>query len=134
MRKRHARAMNVADVNMTPMLDIVFILLIFFIVTSTYLREEAIGLEAAPTGTGSDAVQSILINLAADGTISVNGRYTDIGSVRANIERVKAENPETALVIQASPKARSGALLLIRDAAYNAGFKDKVNVTVSDDI
>jgi biopolymer transport protein ExbD len=61
----------------------------------------------------------------------VNGRVTDIGSVRANIERVVAESPNSALIIQAHPKTRSGVVIRIRDEAYNAGFRDRVNIVIS---
>jgi biopolymer transport protein ExbD len=76
-------------------------------------------------------VPAILILIDSTNLISVNGRATDIGSVRANIERVRAENPESAVVIQAHPKSKSGVIVLIRDAAYNAGYTDRVNLVLT---
>ena len=136
MRGRTARAPDEANVDLTPMLDVVFILLIFFIVTSTFAREEAIGLEPPPPPPPPDQPipeqqQAILIYIDESNLITVNGRPTDIGSVRANIERVVAENPQSALVIQAHPKTRSGIVVKIRDEAYNAGFTDRVNIVIS---
>lgn len=136
MRGRTARAPDEANVDLTPMLDVVFILLIFFIVTSTFAREEAIGLEPPPPPPPPDqpiqeAQQAILIYIDESNLITVNGRPTDIGSVRANIERVVAENPQSALIIQAHPKTRSGVVVKIRDEAYNAGFTDRVNIVIS---
>ena len=136
MRGRTARAPDEANVDLTPMLDVVFILLIFFIVTSTFAREEAIGLEPPPPPPPIDVeqpppTQAILIYIDESSLITVNGRPTDIGSVRANIERVVAENPQSALVIQAHPKTRSGIVVKIRDEAYNAGFTDRVNIVIS---
>ena len=131
MRGRKVRSPDEANVDLTPMLDVVFILLIFFIVTATFAQEEALGLEPPPPPAPQDDIQeqvpAILILVDATNLISVNGRATDIGSVRANIERVRAENPESAVVIQAHPKAKSGVIVLIRDAAYNAGYMDRVN-------
>lgn len=136
MRGRTARAPDEANVDLTPMLDVVFILLIFFIVTSTFAREEAIGLEPPPPPPPPDQPiqqeqQAILIFIDESNLITVNGRPTDIGSVRANIERVVAENPQSALIIQAHPKTRSGIVVRIRDEAYNAGFTDRVNIVIS---
>jgi len=136
MRGRSARPPQEADVDLTPMLDVVFILLIFFIVTSTFAREEAIGLEPPPPPPPPDQpeqppVPAILIFIDESNLISVNGRLTDISSVRANIERVVAENPSSALIIQAHPKTRSGIVVRIRDEAYNAGFRDRVNIVIS---
>ncbi|MFN4185417.1 MAG: ExbD/TolR family protein [Hyphomonas sp.] len=136
MRGRTARPADEANVDLTPMLDVVFILLIFFIVTSTFAREEAIGLEPPPPPPPVDQPpppdsQAILIYVDESSLITVNGRPTDIGSVRANIERVVAENPQSALIIQAHPKTRSGVVVKIRDEAYNAGFTDRVNIVIS---
>lgn len=135
MRGRSARPPEEANVDLTPMLDVVFILLIFFIVTSTFAREEAIGLEPPPPPSPDQeqqqTQQAILIFIDESNLISVNGRPTDIGSVRANIERVVAENPQSALIIQAHPKTRSGIVVKIRDEAYNAGFRDRVNIVIS---
>lgn len=135
MRGRSARPPEEANVDLTPMLDVVFILLIFFIVTSTFAREEAIGLEPPPPPSPEQleqqTQQAILIFIDESNLITVNGRPTDIGSVRANIERVVAENPQSALIIQAHPKTRSGIVVKIRDEAYNAGFRERVNIVIS---
>lgn len=136
MRGRSSRQPDEAEVDLTPMLDVVFILLIFFIVTATFAREEAIGLEPPPpppppTDEPPPPVPAILIYVDESNLITVNGRVTDIGSVRASIERVVAEQPNSALIIQASPKTRSGVVIRIRDEAYNAGFRDRVNIVIS---
>lgn len=136
MRGRKVRKPDSAEVDLTPMLDVVFILLIFFIVTSTFAREEAIGLEPPPPPTPPDQqeqepVPAILILVDESNLIYVNGRATDISSVRANIERVVAESPNSAVIIQAHPKAKSGVVVLIRDEAYNAGFRDRVNILIT---
>jgi len=135
MRGRKIRKPDEADVDLTPMLDVVFILLIFFIVTSTFAREEAIGLEPPPPPTPPDEEQvqvpAILILVEESNLITINGRPTDISSVRANIERVVAESPNSSVIIQAHPKAKSGVVVQIRDEAYNAGFTDRVNILIT---
>lgn len=127
---RRARA-GQAEVSLTPMLDVVFILLIFFIVTSTFAREEAIGIEAPPPiGPVSEAERAMLIEISDSSVVSVNGRITDIGSVRAAIERVRAETPDIRIAIQVHPKARTGVIALVRDAAYNAGYREGVSLSL----
>ena len=123
------------EIDLTPMLDVVFILLIFFIVTSTFAQEQALGLEPPPPPNPDAAqdnqVPAILILVEESNLITVNGRPTDIGSVRANIERVRAENPDSQVIIQAHPRAKSGVIVHIRDAAYDAGYKTGVNLVLS---
>ena len=136
MRGRGSKAPEGAEIDLTPMLDVVFILLIFFIVTSTFAREEAIGLEPPPPPAPENLEQqqqvpAILIYVDESNLITVNGRFADIGSVRANIERVIAETPNSSVIIQAHPKAKSGVIVKIRDEAYNAGFRDRVNIVIS---
>ncbi len=134
MRGRTTRPAEEANVDLTPMLDVVFILLIFFIVTSTFIREEALGVEPppppAPPQQQQEQVPAIIVFVDQDDLIRVNGRLTDIGGVRANMERLRAENPESALIIQAHPRAKSGTIIRIRDEAYNANM-DRVNVIQS---
>lgn len=135
MRGRQHKPAEEASVDLTPMLDVVFILLIFFIVTSTFIQERALGLEPPPPPTPPDQNQqenqAILIYVGEDNLIQVNGRYTDITGVRANMERLRAENPESALIIQAHPRARTGTIVKIRDEAYNANMS-RVNIVQSE--
>lgn len=134
MRGRTTKPAEEANVDLTPMLDVVFILLIFFIVTSTFIQERALGIEPPPPPAPPQEQQvqtpAILVFVGEDNLITVNGRYTDISGVRANMERLRAENPESALVIQAHPRARSGTIIQIRDEAYNANM-ERVNVIQS---
>jgi biopolymer transport protein ExbD len=135
MRGRGTKQAESAEIDLTPMLDVVFILLIFFIVTSTFAREEAIGLEPPPPPAPEQAdqpqVPAILIYVDESNLITVNGRLADVSSVRANIERVIAETPNSSVIIQAHPKAKSGVIVKIRDEAYNAGFRERVNIVIS---
>ncbi|MCL4134830.1 UNVERIFIED_CONTAM: hypothetical protein GTU68_023836 [Idotea baltica] len=115
------------------MLDIVFILLIFFIVTSSFIREDVILLEAPQdTSVHGPPQSAIIIAIDHQNLIRVNNRLTDISSVRAGIERVKAENPDASVVIRADRAARNGLVIQIRDAAYSAGFNDRVAVMLTE--
>ncbi|NQY98293.1 MAG: biopolymer transporter ExbD [Henriciella sp.] len=132
MRGRASRPTEEAHVDLTPMLDVVFILLIFFIVTSTFIQEEALGAEPPPPPSDSPPPPNPAIIVYIDETdqIRVNRRLTDISAVRGGMERARAENPESALIIQAHPLARTGTIIEVRDIAYDAQM-DRVNIVRS---
>ena len=111
-----------AEINITPMLDVVFIMLIFFIVTASFVKES--GLEVnrpdAPTAVKKENA-NILVAIGASNEIWINRSRIDPRAVRANIERMHAENPEGAGIIQADKKAFTETLVLVMDSARQAG-------------
>ena len=110
------------EINITPMLDVVFFMLIFFIVTASFVKES--GLEVnrpdAPTAVKKENA-NILVAIGASNEIWINRRRIDPRAVRANIERMHAENPEGAVIIQADKKAFTETLVLVMDSARQAG-------------
>ena len=133
MRRLIKKESKSADVDISPLIDVVFILLIFFIVTAVFTQEQAIGLEPPPPPVPTppiDPPPTITIFINADGLIRVNGRPADIGSVQANIERLKAENPESSVIIQADRQAEAGMIISVRDQAYSAKATP-VNIVLS---
>ena len=122
MRKRHARLEEDNEINMTPMLDIVFIMLIFFIVTATFVKESGIDVTRPDAETAvKQSRVGILIAITDTNEIWINRRQVDIAAVRANIERLHAENPQGGAVIQADKKAQTGILVEIMDQIRLAG-------------
>ena len=125
MRRRQNRRKSESEVNLTPMLDVVFIMLIFFIVTASFVKES--GIEISRPG-ASTAVRkekgNILIAISANDQIWMNRRQVDPRAMRANIERMHAENPQGSVVIQADKAAKTGFLVQVMDAARQAGVKD----------
>ncbi len=113
------------EINITPMLDVVFIMLIFFIVTASFVKESGIDVNK-PEGQTTQAKEkaNILIAIDADGAIWIDRRQVDPRAVRANIERLHAENPQGTVVIQADQDARTGVLVQVMDAARLAGVYD----------
>ena len=111
-----------AEINITPMLDVVFILLIFFIVTASFVKESGLEVNrpAAPTAVKKENAY-ILVAIGASNEIWINRRRIDPRAVRANIERMHAENPEGAVIIQADKKAFTETLVLVMDSARQAG-------------
>jgi biopolymer transport protein ExbD len=104
------------------MLDVVFIMLIFFIVTASFVKESGIDVNKpdAPTAEKQDRA-NILIAISAKGEIWIDRRRVDIRAVRANIERLHAENPQGSVVIQADKKSQTEKLIAVMDAARAAG-------------
>jgi len=128
MRSRFA-AMKPEDdeqeINITPMLDVVFIMLIFFIVTASFVREAGIEVNKPSAQTAQPKTQAnILIAIDAAGRIWIDRRQVDPRAVRANIERLHAENPQGTVVIQADADARTSDLVRVMDAARLAGVND----------
>ena len=127
MRKRKNKVVDEAEIDMTPMLDIVFIMLIFFIVTASFLKEAGIDVNRPESTTQSQVKNaSILIAVSETNEIWVDKRRIDIRAVRANIERLRAENPEGAVVLQADRNSKSGVVLEVLDAIREAGVDDAV--------
>ena len=111
-----------ANVDITPMLDVVFIMLIFFIVTATFIKESGIDVDKPESATA--VVQenaSILISIDPNDKIYIERRQVDIRSVRSIVERLHAENPEASVVIQADEDSKNDTLVQVMDASRRAG-------------
>ena len=112
--------------NLTPMLDVVFIMLIFFIVTATFVKEVGLDVnqpEKDPAPVDPEK-QSIVVRVTSTDRIIIAGRDVDVRSVRANIERMHAENPEAPVVIRPHPDSRTDTMVRILDSARRAGVGD----------
>jgi biopolymer transport protein ExbD len=122
MRRKRVRQEEDADIDITPMLDIVFIMLIFFIVTATFVKESGIDVTRpdAETAVKQNRV-AILIAIRDNNEIWINRRKVDLASVRANVEKLHAENPQGGAVIQADRQAETGVLVEVMDQVRLAG-------------
>ena len=117
-----APAEEESEINITPMLDVVFIMLIFFIVTATFVKESGIDVNRPDAATATKQEKAnILIAISANNTIWLDRRQIDIRSVRPNIERLHAENPQGTVVIQADKESKTDTLIQVMDAARLAG-------------
>ncbi|ADT70641.1 MAG: biopolymer transport protein ExbD [Pseudoalteromonas tetraodonis] len=113
------------EINMTPMLDVVFIMLIFFIVTASFVKEAGIDVNRPEAATAVKKERAnILVAISDQGEIWINKRQIDVRAVQANIERLKAENPQGSVVIQADKKATTETLIKVMDASRAAGVFD----------
>jgi len=121
-----------AEVNLTPMLDVVFIMLIFFIVTASFVKEAGIDVNRPGAATAERKEKgNILVAISADNQIWIDRRQVDPRALRANIERMHAENPLGAVVIQADEESKNKLLVQVMDAARSAGV---TNVSIAAEV
>ena len=112
-------------IDITPMLDVVFIMLIFFIVTSNFVKETGIEVNRpnAPTATVKEKA-NILVAIDKDNIIWIDQRPVDVRKLSPLIERLHAENPQGSVVIQADKESKTDWLIKVMDAARSAGISD----------
>jgi biopolymer transport protein ExbD len=131
MRNRHSRRQSgvVAEINMTPLIDMVFILLIFFIVTTSFVKETGVDVSRPSAKTAvKKELANIMVAIKPNSEIWIDKRQVDVRAVRANIERLHAENPEGSVIILADKEAKSGLLIQVMDQARLAGV---ANVSIA---
>jgi len=125
MRKRH-QSEDEAEINITPMLDIVFIMLIFFIVTTSFVREQGLDIsrptQAEEQQQPDEDSLPILVRIDQASMISVNNRRVEPDAVRANLERERAQNPNSPLIVAAHPDSETDSLVRVLDAANVVGI------------
>ena len=129
-RHRHSDQLNGDnDINLTPMLDIVFIMLIFFVVTTSFVKESGIEVNRPTAQTAEPHDRgNILVAITPGGEIWIDKRPVDIRAVRAVVERLVAENPEGGVIIQGDKQAEIGLLVKVMDQVRKAGV---VNVSIA---
>ncbi len=122
---RFSRTDEESDINLTPMLDVVFIMLIFFIVTATFIKQAGVDVLRPDAQTAEQKpTVSVLVAINGNGDIWIDKKKVDANTVRAHIERIHAENPKGGLVIQADRDAKSEKLMSVLNAARGAGLTE----------
>ena len=127
MRKvSHAGPEDESAIDLTPLIDCVFIMLIFFIVTASFVKEKGLDVNKpdAPVVSKQENKANILVRIDANNNIWMGDRKIDIRSVRPNIERLHAENPEAAVVIQADRQSKNQLLVEVMDQSRQADVKN----------
>jgi biopolymer transport protein ExbD len=119
-----------SDVNVTPLLDIVFIMLIFFIVTATFIKEPGVEVTRPEAQTAeAQRLVSILIAIDADNTIWINRDEVPLEGVRSRLERLRRENPRGSAVIQADGSADTEYLVRVLEQIRASGVDEVVAVS-----
>ena len=132
-RRRFERPVEEAEINITPMLDMVFIMLIFFIVTTSFVHESGLTV-TRPTSSQQKVVKQskiVLVQINDDGSIVMDGRTIDLNAVRPEVEKDLAANPEAQVVVAAGPGSQAGTLVAVIDQARQAGAK-KVSIATTE--
>jgi biopolymer transport protein ExbD len=113
------------ELNMAPLIDMVFILLIFFLVTTSFVKETGVDVSRPVASTAvAKTKTTILIGITKNNTIHLDRREIDVRAVRANVERALAENPEGSVVIVADKESLTGIVIRVMDACKLAGAKN----------
>ncbi len=129
--RRHQTEDAEVYIDMTPMLDFVLNLLIFFIVTSAYIKVTGVQVNVPNAQTAQEAKGgNIFIGITAKGEIWIDKREVDVHSVRAIVARMRAETPEASVVIQSDHDANTGTLVEVMDEVRQAGI-EKIAVAAS---
>ncbi|HET7588413.1 MAG TPA: biopolymer transporter ExbD [Gammaproteobacteria bacterium] len=128
MRRRHNRAADEAGIDMTPMLDVTFILLIFFIVTTSFVSTAGITVGRPSSNPNQVEKKSnskpIVIRIAANGTIQMNNRQIDIAAIQDNVQSALAGNSDATVIVVANGGAGAGLMVTAIDQARAAGAKN----------
>lgn len=115
---------DVGAIDLTPMLDVVFIMLIFFIVTATFIKEPGVEVDRPDANTAEIKNAKILVAVDAENKIWIDKNEVDIGLVSDQIELLLAENPKSPIIIQADGKSNIKTLNEVANAARKVGIGD----------
>lgn len=112
-----------SDIDMTPMLDIVFIMLIFFIVSTTFVKEAGVEINR-PSAATAEAQEStgVMVAINAAGEVWLENKQTDLRMIRPKLERLLVEQPDMGVMVQADEEAKTGILIKVMDQIKLAGI------------
>ena len=135
MRRKHFREDDETQVDMTPMLDIVFIMLIFFIVTTSFVKESGVALDRPDPNQEQpkekQKKKNIFVKIDGANRITMDGLDVDIRAVRARVEQKRAQNPEAIAIIGVHEDSNTDTLISVVDATRMAGV-EKVTVSITE--
>jgi biopolymer transport protein ExbD len=128
--KKRARRESLIDIS--PMMDMVFILLIFFIVTSTFTRETGIDVTKPKASSAKElAKESILIGITRQGTVHINETQVNLSSLQTILKQMMAESPDRPVIIVSDRDAPSGAIVDVLDECNIAKVR-KVSISAEE--
>ena len=110
------------DVNMSPLIDMVFLLLIFFVVTTSFVKETGIDVQRSTAATAEVKEHgSVMIGVSDEGEVWMEGKKVDVRSVRGLVERALAEDPEAGVIVVADQESQTGDVVKVMDQCRLAG-------------
>ena len=107
------------DIDITPMLDVVFIMLIFFIVSASFVKESGLGINS-PDGDSQSKTQTIVLAISENNEIRIQGQLVSQAAIKSTIIRLKAESPDAHVVIRLHPRARTQTMVATLDRLKSA--------------
>ncbi len=125
VRQSLRRSGRGVEINMSPLIDMVFLLLIFFVVTTSFVKETGIDVER-PTAATAEMKEkaNVLIGVTQEGRVFLDRKAIDVRSVRAHMSRVLSENPESSVVVVADRGSQTGVVIQVMDQCRLAGVKN----------
>ena len=124
-RRRNSRVEEESDINITPMLDIVFIMLIFFIVTTSFIKETGIDPQRPTAQTAAAKPRgNILIGVDVNGFIWINKQRVELNQIRQLVEDAVNENPESSAIVIADEGSATGVVIQVMDQVQLGGVVD----------
>ncbi|MCP4345223.1 MAG: biopolymer transporter ExbD [Desulfobacterales bacterium] len=125
LRIRRNRRSKAAEINMAPLIDMIFILLIFFLVTTTFVKESGVDIQRPDAKTSIPKKKvHLMVEVTSDGIIYVEGKNLDIRSVRSRMKRFLIENPKGTVLIAADKESNTGIVIRVLDECRLAGVQD----------
>jgi biopolymer transport protein ExbD len=123
--RRTIRGSDAVDVNMSPLIDMVFLLLIFFVVTTSFVKESGIDVQRSTAATAEVMERgSIMVGVSGEGEVWMEGKRVDVRSVRGLVERALAEDPEAGVVVVADKESQTGQVVQVMDQCRLAGAQN----------
>lgn len=129
---RRARREDNVDLNMTPLIDMIFILLIFFMVTASFVRESGVDVERPVAQTAESRNPSVIVSIDHNNVVWVDNKTLDVRAVRSWMSHFLSESPEGAVIIAADNKSNTGVMIQVLDGCREAGVKN-VSVATKND-
>ncbi len=129
--RRTQEGMGSSDIDLTPLIDMVFILLIFFIVSTSFIRESGIVVERPAASTGESQTVQVIIGIDKDNIIWIEGKTIDIRTITSRMKQFKAENEKLAVIVAADVQANAGILIKVLDMCRLADVQD-ISVATED--
>lgn len=125
IRMQWSRKRGEVALNMSPLIDMIFILLIFFVLTTSFVKESGVDIERPVAKTAQQKTSTnLVIGVTSDNIVYIEGRPIDVRSVQSYMERFLMENPTGSVVIAADKKSQSGVVIQVLDACRLAGVKN----------
>lgn len=123
--RQYRRGQQSSEINISPLIDLIFLLLIFFMVTTSFVKETGIEVERPAANTAELKEHgTILVGISAENSVHMDGRQIDLRAVRPNVGRALAENPEGSVIIVSDKGSTAGVVIDVMDQCRLAGAVD----------